>query len=130
MEVTIVPTKTDGLEITHTPTAHIIHAKQGTTELTETFNSSLVLEHFDVTLAGTSIKFAPLFETTPQGMLVKSFSADIHPAGAKPEQTQKMQVRIEYQTVNNQTIPGQLNMEIAGTGNFNFGFDGCSTDAN
>ena len=130
MQVTVVPPKADGLEITHAPTSHTIHAKQGTTELTEIFNNSLVLEHFNVTLAGTSIKLAPTFEPTPQGLLVKSFSTEIVPAGAAPEQTQRMQVRVEYQTVNNQTIPGQLNMEIVGTGNFNFGFDGCSTESN
>jgi hypothetical protein len=130
MEVTVVPPKAEGLEISHSPTSHTIHAKQGTTELTEIFNNNLVLEHFNVTLAGTSIKLAPTFEPTPQGLLVKAFSTEIVPAGATPEQTQKMQVRVEYQTVNNQTIPGQLNMEIVGTGNFNFAFDGCSTEAN
>jgi hypothetical protein len=130
MEVTVVPPKADGLEITHGGTSHTIHAKQGTTELTEIFNSNLVLEHFNVTLAGTSIKLSPTFEPTPQGLLVKTFAAEIVPAGTAPEQTQKMQVRVEYQTVNNQTIPGQLNMEIVGTGNFNFAFEGCSTEAN
>ena len=130
MEVTIVPPKADGLEITHGPTSHTIHAKEGLTELTEIFNSNLVLEHFNVTLSGTSIKMAPTFEPTPQGLLVKTFSTEIIPAGASPDQSQKMQVRLEYQTVDNQTIPGQLNMEIVGTGNFNFAFDGCSTEAN
>jgi len=130
MEVTIVPPKADGLEITHGPASNTIHAKQGTTELTEIFNSNLVLEHFDVMLAGTSIKLTPTFEPTPRGLLVKSFSAEITRAGTAPEQTQKMQARIEYQTVNNQTIPGKLNMDIAGTGNFNFAFDNCSTEAN
>ncbi len=130
MEVTVVPPKADGLEITHGPTSHTIHAKQGTTELTEIFNNNLVLEHFNVALAGTSIKPSPTFEPTPQGLLVKTFAAEIMPAAATPEQMQKMQVRIDYQTVNNQKIPGQLNMEISGTGNFNFAFDGCSTEAN
>jgi len=130
MQVTVVPPKADGLEITHGATSHTIHAKQGTTELTEIFNNNLVLEHFNVTLAGTSIKLAPTFEPTPQGLLVKAFSTEILPAGSSPEQTQKMQVRVEYQTVNSQTIPGELNMEIVGTGNFNFAFDGCSTETN
>jgi hypothetical protein len=130
MEVTVVPPKADGLEITHGATSHTIHAKQGATELTEIFNSNLVLEHFNVTLSGTSIKMVPTFEPTPQGLLVKGFSTEIIPAGATPERTQKMQVRVEYQTVNNQTIPGQLNMEIVGIGNFNFAFDGCSTETN
>ena len=82
MEVTVVPPKADGLEITHGPTSHTIHAKQGSTELTEIFNSNLVLEHFNVTLAGTSIKFSPTFEPTPQGLLVKTFAAEIMPAGS------------------------------------------------
>lgn len=130
MEVSVVPNKADGLEITHTPATHTIHAKQGNTELTEIFNGNLVLEHFDVALAGTTIKFAPTFESTPQGLLVKKFAADIRPAGATPQQTQKMQVRVNYQTLNNQMIPGQVNMEIVGTGAFNFAFDGCSTETN
>jgi hypothetical protein len=130
MEVTVVPQKADGLEITHSATSHTIYTKQGTTELTEIFNKDLVLEHFNLMLAGSSIKLTPTFEPTPQGMLVKSFAAEILPAGATPQQTQKMQVRVDYQTVNSQTIPGQLNMDISGTGNFNFAFDGCSTNAN
>lgn len=130
MEVAMVPPKADGLEITHSPTSHIIYTKDGTTELTEIFNKDLVLEHFNLMLAGTSIKLTPTFESTPQGMLVRSFAAEIMPAGATPEKMQKMQVRVDYQTVNSQTIPGQLNMDISGTGNFNFAFDGCSTDAN
>jgi hypothetical protein len=129
MEVTVVPSKTEGIEITHSPTSHIIHAKQGSTELTEIFNSNLVLEHFDVVLAGTSIKFAPTFDSTPKGLLVKTFTAEILPAGATPQQMQKMQVRLDYQTVNNQTLPKQLNMDIAGSGSFSFAFDGCSTES-
>jgi hypothetical protein len=128
MEVTVVPNKTEGLEITHAATGHTIHAKQGTTELTEIFNADLVLEHFNVVLAGTSIKFAPVFEPTPQGLLVKAFSSEILPAGATPQQMQKMQVRMDYQTVNKQTLPAQLNMEVVGTGTYNFTFDGCTTE--
>ena len=128
MEVSVVPSKADGLEITHTPAAHTIHAKQGDTELTEIFNRDLVLEHFDVTLAGTSIKFAPAFEPTPQGMLVKAFTAEIRPAGAAPQQVQKMQVSVNYQTLNSQMIPNQVSMEVVGTGTFNFAFEGCSIE--
>lgn len=130
MEVSIVPQKTEGIEIVHTPTSHTIHAKQGTTELTEIFNNDLVLEHFNVQLAGTSIKLSPSFEPTPQGLRVKTFAAEILPAGATPAQTQKMMARVDYQTVNDQAIPGQLNIDVSGSGSFNFTFDGCSTEAN
>jgi hypothetical protein len=128
MEVTVVPKKADGLEITHGITTHTIYTRQGTTELMEIFNKDLVLEHFNLMLAGTSIKLSPTFEPTPQGMLVKTFAAEIQPAGTTPQQSQKMMARVDYQTVNSQTIPGQLSMEISGTGNFNFAFDGCSTN--
>jgi len=130
MEVSVVPQKTDGLEISHSPTAHTVHAKQGATELTEIFNNDLVLEHFNVALGGTSIKLSPTFEPTPQGLRVKAFAAEILPAGATPAQTQKMLARVDYQTVNDQAIPAQLNLDIEGSGNFNFTFDGCSTEAN
>ena len=130
MEVSVVPQKTEGIEISHTPTSHTIHAKQGTTELTEVFNNDLVLEHFDVQLAGTSIKLSPSFESTPQGLRVKTFAAEILPAGATPAQSQKMMARVDYQTVNQQAIPGQLSIDVTGTGNFSFTFDGCTTETN
>jgi hypothetical protein len=127
MEVTVVPKKADGLEITHGPAVHTIYTRQGTTELTEIFNKDLVLEHFNLMLSGTSIKLSPTFQATPQGMLVKTFAAEIQPADTE-RQPQKMIARVDYQTVNSQTIPGQLNMEISGAGSFNFEFDGCSTN--
>ena len=49
----MVPDSAEGLEITHTPTVHTIHAKQGDTELTEVFSSDLVLEQFNVNMNGT-----------------------------------------------------------------------------
>jgi hypothetical protein len=128
MEVAIVPNTTEGLEITHTPTAHTIHAKQGETELTEVFANDLVLEQFNVNLNGVSIKFSPAYKPTPQGLLVHGFEAHILPAGATPEKTQVMKVGVEYQSLNGQTIPGQLNMEIVGAGTFNFAFDGCTVN--
>ncbi len=128
MEGTVVPDSTQGLEITHTPTEHTIHAKQGTTELTEVFSSDLVLKQFNVNLGSTSIKFAPAYKPTPQGLLVNAFDAHIMPAGVPPEQAQVMKVGIEYQTANGLTIPAQLNMEVEGTGTFNFTFDTCTTN--
>lgn len=128
MEVSIVPDRADGLEITHGATSHTIHAKQGETELTEVFNRDLVLEQFNVVLSGTSIQFAPAYESTPQGLLVNAFSADILPAGATAGQGQKMRVKVDYQTVDGLTIPARLNMDVVGTGTFNFTFDGCTTN--
>jgi hypothetical protein len=128
IEGSVVPDSDEGLEITHTATVHTIHAKQGETELTEIFDSNLVLEQFNVVLSGASIKFSPDYKPTPKGLLVYGFVAHILPAGAAPEQAQEMNVAIDYQTVDGLIIPGHLNMEVAGTGMFNFAFDGCTTN--
>lgn len=128
VEDSVVPDKTEGLDITHSATSHQIHAKQGETELTEIFNNDLVLEQFNVVLSGTSIKFEPTYKPTPQGLLVSGFVAHILAAGAPNGQEQEMHVGINYQAVNGLTIPSELNMDVVGTGKFNFKFDGCSTN--
>jgi hypothetical protein len=122
----VVPQSADGLDITHTPTVHTIHAKQGETELTEVFNPDLVLEQFNVVLSGTSIKFSPAYESTGQGLLVNGFRAHIVPAGSGPGQAQDMTVAIEYQKIGDIPIPGHLSMEVMGTGKFDFTMDGCA----
>jgi hypothetical protein len=129
MEVSVVPNSAEGLEITHTPTVHTIHAKEGDTEMTEVFSNELVLEQFNVNMKGTAIKFSPTYNATPQGLLVSKFAAQILPAGAPPEQAQVMNVSVDYQTVNGLTIPSHLSMNVIGTGIFDFTFDGCSTNA-
>jgi hypothetical protein len=128
MEDSVVPATPQGIEITHTATSHKIHAKQGETELTEIFNSDLVLEQFNVVLSGTSIKFEPSYKPTPRGLLVSGFVAHILTAGAPGGQEQEMRVGIEYQEVNGLTIPSELIMDVVGTGKFDFKFDGCSTN--
>jgi hypothetical protein len=128
MDGSVVPDSAEGLEITHTATVHTIHAAQAGTELTEVFDNNQVLEQFNVVMSGTSIKFSPSYTPTAQGLLVNKFVAHIQPSGTAPEQAQEMKVGIEYQTVNGLTIPGSLNMEVVGTGVFNFTFDGCTTN--
>jgi len=128
MEVSVVPDSGEGLEITHTPTVHTIHANQSGTELTEVFTNELVLEQFNVNMNGTSIKFLPVYAATQQGLLVSAFVAHVLPAGATPAQEQVMKVGIEYQPVDGLTIPAKLNMNVVGTGQFNYAFDGCTTN--
>jgi hypothetical protein len=127
IESSIVPDSADGLDITHTPTVHTIHARQGDTELTEVFSSDLILEQFNVNMSGISIKFAPSYKPTPNGLLVSSFRAHVVPAGTPPGQAQDMNVDIDYQEINGFPIPDKLNMEVIGTGKFNFTLDGCAT---
>jgi hypothetical protein len=128
IEASVVPDSVEGLEITHTPTVHTIHAKQGGTELTEVFSGDMVLEQFNVNMSGTSIKFSPAYMPTPQGLLVHGFEAHILLAGAPPDQEQAMKVGIEYQPVDGLTIPLRLNMDVAGTGVLNYAFDGCTAN--
>lgn len=128
IEATVVPNSSQGLEITHTPTNHTIHAQQGATELTEIFSNNRVLEQFNVTLNGVSIKFAPTYKPTDQGLLVNAFIARISPPGVSPDHAQVMKIAVDYQSLNGLVIPSRLNMEVIGTGVFNFGFDACSTN--
>jgi hypothetical protein len=128
MEVSVVPDSGEGLEITHTPTVHTIRASQSGTELTEVFSSKLVLEQFNVNMNGTSIKFLPIYTATPQGLLVNAFEAHILPAGATAGQEQAMKIDIEYQPVDGLTIPARLKMNVVGTGQFDYAFDGCATN--
>jgi hypothetical protein len=128
MEATVVPDSTEGLEITHTPTVHTIHARQAGTELTEIFSGDLVLQQFNVNMSSASIKFSPTYKPTPQGLLVNAFEAHIMPDGVPPAQEQLMKVAIEYQPVGTLLVPGKLHMEVVGTGIFNFTFEGCTTN--
>ena len=128
MEDSVVPETPQGIEITHTATSHKIHAKQGETELTEIFNSDLVLEQFNVVLNGTSIKFEPAYKPTPQGLLVSGFVAHILAAGVPGGREQEMHVGIDYQEVNGLTIPSEVIMDVVGSAKFDFKFDGCSTN--
>jgi hypothetical protein len=127
IEDSVVPDSADGLDITHTPTVHTIHAHQGDTELTEVFSTDLILEQFNVNMSGTSIKFAPTYKPTPKGLLVSGFRAHVLPAGTPADQAQDMNVDIDYQTINGFPIPDKLSMDVIGTGKFNFTLDGCAT---
>jgi hypothetical protein len=127
IENSVVPDSADGLDVTHTPTVHTIHAKQGDTELTEIFSNDLILQQFNVNMSGTSIKFFPLYKPTPQGLLVSGFRAHVIPVGTSPDQAQDMTVAVSYQPVNGFPIPDKLNIEVVGTGKFNFTLDGCAT---
>jgi len=129
IENSVVPDSAQGLDITHTPTVHTIHAKQGDTELTEVFSNDLILQEFNVNMSGTSIKFFPSYHSTSQGLLVSNFRAHVNPVGTPPDEAQDMTVDVHYQPVNGFPIPDKLNIEVIGTGKFNFALDGCATSA-
>jgi hypothetical protein len=126
MNGSVVPDSSQGLTITHTGTAHTIHAEQNGTALTEIFSNDLLLQHFDVDMKGLSVKFQPAYKPTDQGLLVKSFRAHVQPADSAPDQAQDMHVDIEYQTLDGFPIPARLSVEIPNSRTMNFVFDGCT----
>jgi hypothetical protein len=122
----VVPDSSEGLEVTSTDKGgYKMHAEGGGTSLTEVFSNDMVLEQFNVAMGGMTIDFSPAYKPTEKGLLVQSFQARILPAGTPPEQAQLMHVALEYHTVDGFPIPARLNMEVVGTGKFNFLLDGC-----
>ncbi len=121
-----LPDSAEGLEITPTESGYRIHFKQGANEVTETLGSSLLLEHFDVNLNGSSIKLVPSYQSTEKGLLVTGFQAKVQPQGAQPEKAQEMRVGLEYKTIEGFPIPSELSLQVIGAGVFNFSFDRCT----
>jgi len=56
---------------------------------------------------------------------VSRFVARIRKTGASTEKAQEMHVEIYYQQVDGFPLPSRLNVEVVGTGVFNFQMDGC-----
>jgi hypothetical protein len=121
----VVPASSEGLRIDTNMKGYTLHAEDNGTQLTEFFNRDLVLEEFNVAMNGSALRFTPSYKATGKGMLVSSFVAHIQAPGKTPEQAEEMHVQVEYQTVGGFPIPARLNMEVVGTGIFNFDFDGC-----
>ncbi len=122
-----VPANSAGLAVTRNDKQEVtLHADEAGTSVTEVFDSNSVLKDFDVVLNGADIRFGPSYKYTEKGLLVSGFLAHILPAGATAGQSQEMHVGIEYSPVDSFLIPSRVNMEVVGTGIFNFTFDGCT----
>jgi hypothetical protein len=124
----VIPDSSAGIEVTKTATGHTIHAMDGSTSLTEVLDAGNVLKQFKVEMTGAKISFEPGYTATPNGLLVSSFAARIQAPGATPAQEQKMNVKVEYQTVKGLLIPHTLSMEQVGSGVVAFTFEGCTVN--
>ncbi len=124
----VIPGSNSGVEVKKTETGHTIHTMDGTASITEVLDEDNVVKRFNVETGGAKIAFEPSFKPTPNGLLVSNFAARIQPPGATPEQEQKMNVGVEYQTVKGFLIPRTLSMDVVGTGTFAFTFDGCTVN--
>ena len=123
----VMPANSAGMKVTHSATDTTMHIEQNGAKVTEIFSNELVLQHFDVVTSGVSIKFAPSYQSTEKGLLVNRFDAHIEPVGQATVPAQEMHVQVTYATVDGLPIPSNLNMEVVGTGVFNFSMDGCRT---
>lgn len=124
----VIPADSEGLEIAQTENGHRIHVDESGTSVTELFDNSLILQHFDVVSGGTTVNFAPSYKPTQKGLLVSAFQAHIQPPGVAPDKATEMHVEIEYQTLDGSPIPAKINMDVANSGTFNFVFDGCTVN--
>jgi hypothetical protein len=121
----VIPSTTDGLQITKTEKGGTIHADQEGAELTEVLDNQMVMQQFKVTVGGAKIDFAPRYKPTDQGLLVNGFLAKIQTPSTPADQAEEMHVEIDYQTVTGFPLPSNIDIEVVGQGKFNFALDGC-----
>jgi len=124
----IVPSSSDGLEIVETVKGHTIHADANGLSLTEEFDSSMILKHFDVVAGGMTVHIAPAYLHTEQGLLVSGFLAYIQPPGVLVDQATEMHVEVEYQTVTGSLIPARINIDMPSGATLNSVLDDCTVN--
>jgi len=128
MNGSVVPSSSQGLDITQSARGYKLVAVQGDTSVTERFDPKLVLQEFDVAMSGAAMSFSPSYKATKEGLLVTSFTAHIRPPESASAKSQEMHVSIEYETVDGFSIPARLSMDVVNTGTFDFVFDGCKVN--
>jgi hypothetical protein len=121
----IVPANSSGIGITHTATGISMRIKRPGADVTEVFSNDLVLQRFSVITDDAAVDLTPSYDSTDKGLLVSRFVARIRKNGTSAEKAQEMHVEIYYQQVSGFPLPSRLNVEVIGTGVFNFGIDAC-----
>jgi hypothetical protein len=124
----VIPPNAGGIDIRHSPSGLTLLIKQPDATVMEILSNELVLKEFKVTTGGKVIDLKPSYESADEGLLVSRFVAHIGPANASAKEVQEMDVEIFYQTVRDFPIPSRLNVEVVGTGTFDFKLDGCHVD--
>ena len=121
----VVPPNAKGIDIRHSPSGLILLLKQPDATVMEVFSNELVLKEFKVITGGRMIDLKPSYDSVDDGLLVSRFVAHIGPEKDSTKEAQEMDAEIYYQTVGNFPIPSRLNVEVVGTGTFDFRLDGC-----
>jgi predicted phosphohydrolase len=116
----------EDMEIAQTENGYALRSKDKS--LTEEFDRNLLLVRYLAVDSGSTVNIEPTFKHSSQGLLLSSFVAHIHPAGAPANSIQEMHVELEYQTVSSAQIPARLTIEIPNVVQMDFKLDGCSVN--
>jgi predicted phosphohydrolase len=116
----------EDMQIAQTENGYTLRSRDKS--LTEEFDRNLLLLRYLAVDSGSTVNIVPTFEQTHRGLLLSSFVAHIHPAGAAPENVQEMHVGIEYQTGVGAEIPARLTVEIPNLVKMDFKLDTCSAN--
>ena len=118
----------DDVVIAQTANGYTLRSKDKQHSLTEEFDRNLVLKRFIAADSGSTVDIAPSFQPSTQGFLVNSFTAHIRPPGSPPENSQEMNVAIEYQTISSAELPIRLSVEVPNVVEMDFALDGCTVN--
>jgi hypothetical protein len=117
----------NGMEITQTDEGYSLRFGTGAGAKHTILNKQLVIQRF--TLAGTdgtSIKSLPKFVSTDDGLLVSSFVSYTDRPDASPGDLQKMQIDVEYRTVDGFQLPARFKIiDKNFVKGFDIHLDGC-----
>lgn len=117
----------NGVEITQTGEGYSLRFGEGVGARTTILNKQLIIQRYAQAASdGTSIKSLPKFTSTHDGLLVSSFISYIDRPDAGPGDLQKMQIDVEYKTVDGFRLPAQLKMiDQNFVKGFDINMDGC-----
>jgi hypothetical protein len=121
----MVPARAHGIEVVPADGRITIRIKQRDANVTEFFSKDMILQRVSLITGASAVDLSPSYDSTDRGLLVSRFVARIRKNGASSEKAQEMHVEIYYQQVGGFPLPSRLNVEVVGTGVFNFEMDGC-----
>jgi predicted phosphohydrolase len=117
----------EDMELAQTENGYVLRSKDKS--LTEEFDRNLLLVRYLAVDSGSTVNIEPTFQHSNKGLLLSSFVAHIHPAGAPAERIQEMNVGLEYQAVSGAEVPARLTVEVPNVVQMDFKLDGCSTNS-
>jgi hypothetical protein len=121
----MVPLSSANIDIRHSPTGMVLLMRQPGALVMEIFSNDLIIKEFKLITGGKMIDLVPTNDSANEDLLVSHFVAHTGPATVSATDIQETDAEIVYQTIEGFPIPSMLNIEVVGTGTFNFKLDGC-----